>query len=107
MTMAKVAAIHGHLDLIKWLCGEGDCPMDVMQCAAIGGNLELVRWLRGEGYPWGRHTCYQAVNKGHVEMLRWVRANGCPWDAVGHRGMTRDWAAEKLGYTDNFGNLVQ
>ena len=34
-------------------------------------------------------------------MLRWVRENGCPWDAF-----TRDKAAAELGYTDDFGNLV-
>ena len=42
------------------------------------------------------------VNRGpdSLEVLRWARENGCPWDAS-----TRDWAAEKLGYTDDFGNL--
>ena len=34
----------------------------------------------------------------HVETLRWARANGCPWYAI-----TRDQAAEELGYTDDFG----
>jgi hypothetical protein len=35
-----------------------------------------------------------------VEVLRWARENGCPWTAD-----TRDWAAMKFRYTDNFGNL--
>ena len=35
-----------------------------------------------------------------MEVLRWVRANGCPW-----RAEDRDKAAEKLGYTDDFGNM--
>ena len=101
--MAISAARHGNLDLIKWLCGEGGFAMDelVMQNAAIGGNLELVRWLRGEGCPWDWLTCYQAVEQGHVEVLRWTRANGCPWIA-----QTRDKAVAELGYTDDFGNLV-
>jgi len=34
----------------------------------------------------------------HVETLRWARANGYPWYAI-----TRDQAAEELGYTDDFG----
>ena len=34
-------------------------------------------------------------------MLRWARENGCPW-----RAMDRDRAATTLGYTDDFGNLV-
>ena len=34
-------------------------------------------------------------------MLRWARESGCPWHPT-----IRDQAAEKLGYTDDFGNLV-
>ena len=73
----------------------------VMGWAARGGNLELVQWLRGEGCPWDWQTCYMAVDQGRVEVLRWVRENGCPWDAH-----VRDRAAQKLGYTDDFGNVM-
>ena len=102
-TMATEAAEHGHLELVKWLCGEGGFKMDerVMKWAANSGKLELVRWLRGEGCPWCYNTCYLAVRDGHVEVLRWLRANGCPWKAY-----TRDQAAAEFGYTDDFGNLV-
>ena len=74
--MAYCAAEYGHLELLKWLCGEGGFAMDeaVMEDAAFSGNLELVRWLRGEG---------------------------CPWTAE-----TRDWAATELGYTDDLLNKV-
>ena len=40
------------------------------------------------------------AGKLHLETLRWARENGCPWDVE-----TRDVAAAKLGYTDDFGNL--
>ena len=101
-TMAHAAARYGRLELVRWLCGEGGFAMDegVMGWAARSGNLELVQWLRGEGCPWDSSTCHFAVDKGHVEVLRWARQNGCPWTAS-----TRDRAAEKLGYTDNFGNI--
>ena len=56
---------------------------------------------RAAGCPWNAGTCRFAVDKGHVEVLRWARENGCPWTA-----WTRDRAAVKLGYTDDFGNLV-
>ena len=36
-----------------------------------------------------------------MATLRWARENGCNWAAA-----TRDEAAEKLGYTDNLGNLL-
>ena len=102
-TMAKEAADYGHLELTKWLCGEGGFAMDktLMWRAARSGKLELMQWLRGEGCPWDTSTCHTAVVRGHVEVLRWVRENGCPWDA-----QTCWRAAEELGYTDDFGNLV-
>ena len=103
-SMAWFAARYGHLELVKWLCGEGGFAMDegVMREAAGSGNLELVQWIRGEGYPWDKWTCHWAVRRGHEEVLRWARANGCPWTAD-----TRDLAAAKLGYTDDFGNLEE
>ena len=102
-TLAHEAAGDGHFELVKWLCREGGFAMDelVMEYAAIGGNLEVVQWLRGEGCPWSWMTCFYTVQYGHVEVLRWARENCCPWDDY-----TRDWAADKLGYTDDFGNLV-
>ena len=57
--------------------------------------------MRTNGCPWDDGTCNTAVHNGHVEVLRWARQNGCPWTAE-----TRDLAAEKLGYTDDLGNLV-
>ena len=129
-TLARAAALSGHLELVQWLCGEGGFKMDerVMSGAARGGNLELVQWLRGEGCPWDHWTCYHAAWNGHLEVLRWARESGCrmekwtcfaaarsgrqgvlrwarengaPWDAH-----TEDLARERFGYTDNFGNLV-
>ena len=99
--MAVTAAWYGHLELVKWMCGEGGFAMDegVMSQAAGGGNLELVQWLRGAGCPWDIDTCNVAVYGGHVEVLRWARENGCEWNAE-----TRDWAWAKLGYTDDLGN---
>ena len=72
-----------------------------MMFAARSGNLQLVQWLRGKGCPWDKWTCQLAVDRGHVEVLRWARENGCEWTAA-----TRDQAAAKLGYTDDFGNLA-
>ena len=102
-TMAHCAALHGNLELVKWLCGEEGFAMDeaVMQCAAESGNLELVQWLRAEGCPWNWGMCRDAIRYDRVEVLRWVRRNGCPWTAL-----VRDRAAANLGYKDNLGNLV-
>ena len=35
-------------------------------------------------------------------MLCWARENGCEWNAA-----TQDWAAWKLGDTDDLGHLVE
>ena len=101
--MATAAAQYGHFEVVQWLIQERGFAMDriVMGMAALSGNLKLVQWLRGKDCPWDWVTCDAAIAGGHVEVLRWARANGCPWDAE-----TRDQAAEELGYTDDFGNLV-
>ena len=113
--MARYAARYGHVELVKWLCGEGGFAMDesatkfAMFAATTSGNLELMQWLQGKGYDlssiFGAHSygavfCNYAVGRGHVEVLRWARENGCPWSAY-----VQDRAAAELGYTDDFGNL--
>ena len=57
--------------------------------------------MRANSCPWNAETCEDAALGGHLEVLRWARENGCPWIA-----QTRDKAAAELGYTDNFGNLL-
>ena len=96
------AAEGGHLEVLKWLRANG-CPWDEDACMAAvrGGHLEILKWLRTNGCPWDSGTCYWDVRDGHVEVLRWARENGCLWTAD-----TRDLAAAKLGYTDDFGNLA-
>ena len=98
----SVAAHCGQLETLRW-ARENGCDCDERTCAnaALGGHLEVLQWLRAVGCPWDMETCFEAVFKGHVEVLRWVRENGCPWTAE-----TRDKAAAKLGYTDDFGNLI-
>ena len=56
--------------------GQGACAF-----AARGGHLEVLKWLRGDGFEWCNRTCRNAVQHGHVEVLRWARQKGCPWDA--------------------------
>ena len=120
-TMAHAAASHGHLELVKWLCGEGGFAMDadVMDSAARGGNLELVRWLRGEGCDWNE-ACQYAAEGGRLEVLQWLRAEGCPWDAetcnaaaqYGHLETLRwarengcDWDAKACSSAAEIGHL--
>ena len=95
------AARSGNLELVKWLRGEGcDWGHSVCANAARSGKLEVLKWLRVNGCPWNEGTCACATYFGQVETLRWARANGAPWIST-----TRDRAAAKFGYTDDFGNL--
>ena len=111
ITMAHHAARYGHSELVKWLCGEGGFAMDaqLMSCATESMNLELMKWLRGEGCPWyspsvcqsiANHACFKGCRDSSLAVLRWARENGALWKAA-----ARD-QARRLGYTDDFGNLV-
>ena len=99
----KWAAFSGHLEMLRWAREKG-CDWDAGACAAAAreGHLEVLQWLRANGCPWDRMTCTMALLLGKLATLRWARENGCEWDAE-----TRDWAASVLGYTDDFGNLVE
>ena len=61
----------------------------------------MLQWVRENGCQWDQDTCFAAVAEGHGDVLRWAREHGCPWNA-----WSRDRAAAKLGYADDFGNLV-
>ena len=102
-TMAHQAANAGKVAILQYLVEEENFPMDLVMIrkAAHYGHLEVVQWLRGNGCEWDSWVCHQATEFGHPEVLRWARENGCPWDP-----RTRDKAAARYGYTDNFGNLV-
>ena len=91
-TMTEAAALHGHLELVKWLCGEG-FAMDkkVLAGAAICGNLNVVQWLiKEQGFLMDKDLMLSAARSGSVELVRWLRGEGCPCD----NGTTRFVAAE-------------
>ena len=105
------AAACGHLDILQYLFQRGieNDPMflererkaaEVCNFAAGAGELEALQLARANDCPWDWRCAAWAVNNGHVKVLRWARENGCEWTAK-----TRD-RAEKLGYTDDLGNLV-
>jgi hypothetical protein len=54
---------------------------DYCWLAALYGHLELLKWARESGYFWGMKTCSAAARNGHLEVLKWARNNKCPWDS--------------------------
>ena len=72
--ICKTAAIHGHLEILKWARSQG-CPWNTHTCmeAAGGGHLEVLKWARSQGCPWDNNTCSYAAIGGHLEVLKWAR----------------------------------
>ena len=76
-SMVHVAAEHGHLELVKWLCGEGGLggfAMDenVMMMAARSGNVELVQWVSDRGCPIIGDALLNAAACGRLETVQWL-----------------------------------
>ena len=87
----SVAALRGHLGLLKWFKKMGS-PLDLLRASALAaenGRLAVLKWLREkEGGKLGSKesifnevTCYSAAERGHLEIVKWLReVASCPWD---------------------------
>ena len=53
-----------------------------VRVAAVFGHLEVLKWARDHDCPWNETTCTKAVEGGHLEVLKWARKHGCPWTAA-------------------------
>ena len=75
------AALHGHLDVLKWLHSHGGkLNQHIFDASAESGNIEMMEWLKDNNCEWGMETCVGAVKSGQLEVLEWLRENNCPWD---------------------------
>lgn len=83
---AKLAAMHGHLEILKWLycIDPSEClkelVADVCSRAAEKGWLNMLKWLKEHNCPWTSNACDKAARYGHYEVLEWLHDNGCPCD---------------------------
>ena len=60
-------------------CPRDDGRVSTMaDVAARHGKLELVQWLCGLGFLMDRGTMIEAVNSGNFELVNWLKAEGCP-----------------------------
>ena len=73
------AALHGHLECLKYL-HENGCPWSegTCDCAAMKGQLECLKYLHENGCPWSKMTCGFTIEYGQLECLQYCRDNGCP-----------------------------
>ena len=90
MTLASLAAKHGHLDVLKELRDQHGCAMneDHFKFAAGNGHMDVLTWLYDIKAPWDVWTCAFAAQSGYLSVLKWLRARGAPWDSY-----TAAWAA--------------
>ena len=79
--MCSIAALNGHLEVLKWARGNG-CPWNKQTCsyAAINGDLEVLKYARENSCPWDKDVCVNAFKNNHFELLKWALINGCEWD---------------------------
>lgn len=75
------AVIYGELEILKFLLGCLDAPVDdasLCIAAAEAERLDILKCLREHGCPWDKRVCDAAAD-GEIEILKWAYENGCPW----------------------------
>nr|UDO47193.1 ankyrin repeat [Pandoravirus massiliensis] len=70
------AAVHGHLDVIKY-ASENGCPWHYGVCAAAEayGHVDCLRYAYEAGCHW-RGECDEAAGNGHTDVLRYATEKG-------------------------------
>jgi hypothetical protein len=110
VTISRIAAMHGHIDVIKYLYqnkflihsylyndaanyGHLECLKYICEniflinfkeyvCddAASNGHLDCLAYAHSKKYPWNHNTCYYAARNGHLNCLDFLHKNGCKWN---------------------------
>lgn len=71
----KVAAQHGHLDIVKFLCESqhGSCSQAVMDAAAGSNRMDIVKYFASNYEGGCSHDAMNlAATNGHLEMVQWL-----------------------------------
>lgn len=83
------AAIHGHLDIVKWLHEHHifGCTKMVMNLVAKNGHLQIIKWLhenRSEGAT--ESAMNWAAMNGHLDVVTWLHEHNkrCTTYAMDH-----------------------
>jgi len=70
------AASGGHIHVIRWLRSPVvgcDWTPKLCSIAAMNGHLTLLKWLKQEHCPWSENMFSAAARKGHVQVLDWLQ----------------------------------
>jgi hypothetical protein len=62
-----------------YICQELKDDIDsetICEQAALHGALNILKWMRENNCPWDEYTCTNAAEGGHLELLQWAYING-------------------------------
>lgn len=74
------AAMHGHLDCIRYWFGLGFDLGYTASTAAAYGYVDCMRFAHENGGEWNNSTCNVAAQMGHTDCLRYAHRHDAPWD---------------------------
>ena len=85
------AALHGDLEVLKYLCEEAEAPWDsrTANCAAIHGHLHILEYLVERKYDdkYNVFACERAAKFGELDCLKYLRETAkAPWNYCAVRG---------------------
>jgi hypothetical protein len=70
--VAANALIHGQLEIVKYLYAAGRLGKKVLRHAECSGSVELVEWLLEHGYKFDKNAGETAARFGHVHLIKWM-----------------------------------
>ena len=95
------AAYWGHLEVVKYLVGQGASDTSLLYAlyrAVVGDHLEVVKYLVGQGAS-ASSVLHYAAKGGHLEIVKYLVGQGASVTATDQEGRTpRDWAVAR-GHT--------
>jgi hypothetical protein len=78
----EVAARHGQINVLNWLCAKHGMPLGglfvrVIDIAAQHGHINVLEWAVANGGSLAYTSCPAARN-GHLHVIKWIVEHGCP-----------------------------
>jgi hypothetical protein len=70
--VAANALIYGQLELVKYLHSAGRLGKNVLRKAECSGSIELVEWLLEHEYKFDKNAGETAARFGHVHLIKWM-----------------------------------
>ena len=99
--VSVLASGAGHLELLKWLRLQPQCPWnehDLWASATVNEHLHIMQWFREIGMEWDANVCLFALMTRNETLFKWAVENGCPYDKntlwVFSHGNLEEWLNE-------------